>query len=42
LKNTELTTVDISYNIGYENTSYFHRLFKMTYGMSPREFRVSS
>ncbi|MBR1855481.1 MAG: helix-turn-helix domain-containing protein [Oribacterium sp.] len=41
LKNTDLSTVDISFNVGYENTSYFHRLFKETYGMSPRNYRLA-
>ncbi len=39
LKNTDLSTVDISYLIGYENTSYFHRLFKNTYHMTPKQYR---
>ncbi len=40
LKNTGLSTVDISFSVGYENTSYFHRLFRDTFGMSPREYRL--
>ncbi len=39
LSNTSLSTVDISIVIGYENTSYFHRLFKSTFGMTPKEYR---
>lgn len=39
LKNTNLSTVDVSLVIGYENTSYFHKLFKSTYGCTPREYR---
>lgn len=41
LKNTDLSTVDISYLIGYENTSYFHRLFRQTYHMTPKQYRKS-
>ena len=25
--------------VGYENTSYFYRLFHARYGLSPREYR---
>lgn len=42
LKQTDLSTVDISYLIGYENTSYFHRLFKETYHMTPAQYRRSA
>lgn len=41
LKNTDLATIDISYLVGYENTSYFHRLFKNTYDMTPKQYRHS-
>ena len=40
LKNTTLPVGDIALSVGYENTSYFHRLFRESYGMSPRERRV--
>lgn len=40
LKNTSLPITDISFSVGYENTSYFYRLFKKTYGMSPRDMRL--
>lgn len=39
LQNTRISVEDISYTVGYENTSYFYRLFRKVYGMSPREFR---
>ena len=41
LKNTPLTIEEIAYNVGYENISFFYRLFQKTYGMSPRKFRLS-
>ena len=40
LKHTRLAVSDIAYSIGYENTSYFHRLFRRLFGMSPREYRL--
>jgi AraC-like DNA-binding protein len=39
LKNTERTVDEISLAVGYENSSFFHRLFQKTYGMSPKRFR---
>ena len=27
--------------VGYENTSYFYRLFRAHYGQSPREYRLA-
>lgn len=40
LHNTTLPIADISLSVGYENTSYFHRLFREAYGMSPRDMRM--
>lgn len=40
LANTSLPVADIARSVGYENTSYFHRIFKETFGMSPRTWRV--
>ncbi len=42
LRNTELPIGDIIFNVGYENTSYFYKIFTHTYGMSPREYRNST
>ena len=39
LRNTNLTISEIAYSIGYENTSYFHRLFRSMNGMSPGAYR---
>lgn len=40
LKNTEKRVDDIAVAVGYENVSYFHRLFAARYGMSPRQARI--
>ena len=40
LKHTNRNVSDISVAVGYENVSYFHRLFASYYGKSPRSFRV--
>ena len=39
LSNTALPVADIALSVGYENTSYFHRIFRNRYEMSPREYR---
>lgn len=36
---TKLPITDIIYMVGYDNTSYFHRIFKERYGMSPKQYR---
>ena len=41
LKNTDISVADISVLVGYDNTSFFHRLFRRTYNVSPREYRLS-
>lgn len=40
LKNTDRNVADISAAVGYENISYFHRIFADTYGMTPKHYRV--
>ena len=40
LKNTDIPVADISVMIGYDNTSFFHRLFRRSFGMSPRQYRI--
>ena len=39
LLNTRLSITDISLAVGYDNTSYFHRIFRGYYSMSPKEYR---
>jgi AraC-like DNA-binding protein len=39
LTNTSLSISDIILAVGYENTSYFYRVFKKNYGMSPHDYR---
>ena len=39
LRKTRLAITDIIFQVGYDNTSYFYRIFKETYGMSPKRYR---
>lgn len=41
LQSTRLPITDICAAVGYDNTSYFHRLFREYYHMSPKEYRKS-
>ena len=41
LKNTNKNVADISAAVGYENISYFHRIFAAEYGQSPKHYRNS-
>lgn len=41
LKNTKMNINDIGECVGYDNSSYFYRLFKKEMGMSPRDYRIS-
>ncbi len=40
LRNTDINIDGIALQSGYENISYFHRLFQKTFGKTPREYRV--
>lgn len=42
LMTTNMKVSDIGLAVGYENTSYFHRIFQKQYGMSPRQYRVEN
>lgn len=39
LKNSDMPVIDVSRNIGYENTSFFYKKFKEYYGCNPTEYR---
>ena len=42
LKNTMLPVSEIAISVGYENISYFHRIFTARFGMTPRNFRAAN
>jgi len=39
LSTTKMSIEEVGIRTGYENTSYFYRIFKKAYGITPREFR---
>lgn len=39
LENTGLSITDISLDVGYSNFSYFYRIFRQRYNLSPRKYR---
>ena len=39
LRNTDRNVSDIAAAVGYENISYFHRIFAESYGKSPKHYR---
>ena len=39
LRNTDRNVSDIAVAVGYENISYFHRIFGEAYGKSPKHYR---
>jgi len=41
LRTTDRKVEDIALAVGYENISYFHRIFRKEYGVSPRQFRLA-
>ena len=41
LRRSDMTIQQIIAQVGYENTSYFYRLFRAHYGQSPREYRMN-
>ena len=40
LRRSDMNIQQIITLVGYENTSYFYRLFHERYGLSPREYRL--
>ncbi len=42
LNSTSLSVMDIALSVGYDNISYFHRIFQKKYGCTPRRYRVEN
>jgi len=42
LRDTNLKSLEIAYQIGYDNPSYFSKLFKKLNGQTPNEYRASA
>jgi AraC-like DNA-binding protein len=42
LTSTEMNVLDVALAVGYDNVSYFHRIFQQRYGMTPRHYRLSA
>lgn len=40
LTTTTKSVMDIALSVGYDNISYFHRIFQKRYGVTPRKYRV--
>jgi YesN/AraC family two-component response regulator len=40
LKHTKMSIIDIGMAVGYENMSYFHRIFLKKFGCTPRQYRI--
>ena len=39
LEHTRQRISDIALSVGYENVSYFHRIFQKRFGLSPKKYR---
>ena len=42
LKNTDRNVDDIAAAVGYENMGYFHKIFRESFGLSPRQYRMQT
>lgn len=42
LTTTNMNVLDVGLAVGYDNTSYFHRIFQKQFGMTPRTYRVEN
>jgi transcriptional regulator GlxA family with amidase domain len=42
LKNTTLSVEEIAIAVGYENKSYFHRIFIKKFETTPKKYRTDS
>ena len=41
LEKTELLSYEVAFQVGYDNPSYFSRIFKRETGMTPNEYRLA-
>ena len=39
MRETKLATQEVIFAVGYENSSYFYRAFRVRFGATPREYR---
>ncbi len=39
LRDPEMSVVEVAHLVGYNNLSYFYRIFREKYGMSPKDYR---
>ncbi len=42
LCHTGMSVMDIGLAVGYDNMSYFHRIFRKQFGMTPRKYRMNN
>ena len=42
LTTSNMNVIDIGLAVGYDNTSYFHRIFQKQFGMTPRKYRIDN
>ena len=40
LATTSMSVADVAMSVGYDNISYFHRIFQKKFGVTPRTYRV--
>lgn len=41
LEHTTMSVMDVGLAVGYDNLSYFHRIFQKRFGTTPRKYRMS-
>lgn len=41
LSSTRMSVLDVGMAVGYDNISYFHRIFQRKYGITPRTYRLN-
>lgn len=42
LENTAMSVLEVGMAVGYDNQSYFHRIFQKRFGMTPKKYRDSN